>query len=153
MDIFTHPVLWAIAGVVLIIAELFVPSFLIVFFGAAALVVALLTAIGLLGSVTAQLVTFAVVSVVSIVFLRARFQKTFLGHSSNVNDRNDPLDLVKGARVRALSAFVDGEGTVSHRGASWRARSEETIAPGDSLWVVGSDGIILLVSRDKPVNQ
>lgn len=153
MDTFTHPVLWAVIGVLLIIAELFVPSFVIIFFGAAALVVALLTVIGLLGSLTAQLITFAVVSVVSIVFLRARFQKTFLGHSSNVNDRNDPLNLVKGARVRALSAFVDGEGTVSYRGASWRARSEEPIAEGDTLWVVGSEGIILLVSRDKPATN
>ncbi len=53
---------WAVGGILLIIAELAVPSFVLIWFGLGALVVALAVAVAAIG-VTAQLALWLVVSV------------------------------------------------------------------------------------------
>jgi membrane protein implicated in regulation of membrane protease activity len=58
---------WAVAGIVLILAELAVPAFVLVWFGLGALVVAVLAAVMAIG-VTTQLFAWLVVSVL-LVFL------------------------------------------------------------------------------------
>ena len=76
---------WAVAGIVLILAELAVPAFVLVWFGLGALVVALLVALTTVG-VTAQLAAWLVVSVL-MVFLwfrvfRPESHKTRVGMSA-----------------------------------------------------------------------
>ena len=56
---------WAVAGIVLILAELAVPAFVLVWFGLGALLVALLTAVVEIG-LTAQLATWLAASLVQV---------------------------------------------------------------------------------------
>jgi len=138
---------WAVAGIVLILAELAVPAFVLVWFGLGALVVALLAALTTVG-VTAQLFAWLVVSVL-LVFLwfkvfRPESHKTRVGMSA-------PAMIGEvGLLARDVAPFEKGEvrfqkpllGT-----DSWPCIADEEIAAGTRVKVVAVEGSLLKVGR------
>ena len=138
---------WAVTGIVLILAELAVPAFVLVWFGLGALVVALLVALTTVG-VTAQLAAWLVVSVL-LVFLwfrvfRPESHKTHIGMS-------EPAMLGEvGLLARDVAPFEKGEvrfqrpllGT-----DTWPCIADEEIAAGTRVKVVAVEGSLLKVGR------
>ena len=79
--------LWLAGGLALVVAELATPSgFFIIFFGVGALAVGMLKAFQLVDSLTAELLLFSVLSIVSLVLFRGLLQsKVQNPPSSNVD--------------------------------------------------------------------
>ena len=79
--------LWLAGGLALVVAELATPSgFFIIFFGVGALAVGVLKAFQLVDSLTAELLLFSVLSIVSLVLFRGFLQsKVQNPPSSNVD--------------------------------------------------------------------
>lgn len=141
---------WLLLGLLLLASEFFVPGLIAAFFGFGALVVGVLTLLGLIESSGAQLVSFALISLMALFGLRRHCQRWLKGTESDrsLKDQDDAGFI--GARVQVLDDFVDGVGDVLLNGAKWDAESSEALIAGEHAWVVDHNGIVLKVSRQRP---
>ncbi len=121
------PWFWFILGLVLLLAEIFIPGSVLVWFGLSALVIGTLTMTGMAAISwwpwQSQVVAFAVLSIV-FVFVGRRLFPTDRPPGEQ-NGLNDPLGRHVGARAVLEEALANGTGRVRL---------------GDSVWlVVGPD--------------
>lgn len=143
---------WLLLGIALLLSELFLPSLLAAFFGIGAVLVGLLTLIGMVEGLPTQLVIFSLVSLGSLFVLRRHFRRWLVGSESHRAESELNSSGLLGSRVQVLTDFVQGGGQVQLNGAKWDAESDEPLQAGDSAWVVGNSGIQLIVSATKPAN-
>lgn len=135
--------IWMIAGLGLIFLEALTPGFVIVFFGMAALTVALI--VWLIPAVGTPLALglFAALSVAYLLTLRRLAKKVFSG------DRDS--EAVSGpdeaGQVAALTAAINPpmEGRVEVFGTSWKAISDRPLAKGAEVVVTGRKNLTLTV--------
>lgn len=137
---------WLLLGLALLISEFFVPGLVAVFFGIGALVVGLLTLFGVIDSLAAQLLCFALISLAALFGLRRHCTRWLKGAVAGRTDQDLDNEGLLNQRVAVLTDFVDGIGDVQLNGAKWDAESGEPLRAGDSAWVVGFSGIVLKVS-------
>jgi membrane protein implicated in regulation of membrane protease activity len=146
-----NPVLiWFLAGLALVLFEFTVPGVILVFFGLGAWITTLTTWAGLTDGWTSQLLTFAVSSVLMLVFLRRWFRAKFFGHKTGTQDPLDNLDEFKGQAV-IVTADIDPVtgGKVEYKGADWSARCDTPLAAGDRALIDSVDGITLVVRPEE----
>ena len=138
---------WAVGGIALIIAELAIPTFWIIWFGVGALTVALVMAVADI-SLTAQLTIWLVMSISSVVgwfkLFKPALYKTRTGMSGT--------DLVGeiGILVRDVAPFSKGQvrfqkpilGT-----DMWECVSDEEVKSGERVKVLEVSGSFIKVKR------
>ena len=138
---------WLVIGLLLVLAELATPGgFFVIFFGFAALIVGGLAGFGVGGPVWMQLLTFSVLSVLSLVLFRSRMLKSF---------QQDPqapqVDTLIGEIGHLEGAIAPGQiGKIEVRGAAWSARnaSSSEIPRGARCRIVRVDGLMLEVEPE-----
>ena len=110
--------LWLLVGIVLMVAELLLPSgFFCLFFGVGGLAVGVLTAAGLLSSFVGQGLAFIAISLLCIGVLRKPLLTKF--HFQN---RAHTVDSLIGETAKAMEAIAPQTiGKVEMRGTSWSA--------------------------------
>jgi membrane protein implicated in regulation of membrane protease activity len=138
---------WAVGGIVLVLAELAVPSFVLIWFGLGALVVALAVAVGDIG-LTAQLVIWLIVSISLVAgwfrIFKPNMHKTKIGMA----DANVVGEV--GMLVRAVAPFEKGEVRFQKPilGADvWECIADEAIKSGERVRVLDVEGSFLKVGR------
>lgn len=135
--------LWAVLGLVLAAAEILTPGgFFVVFFGLAALVVALLVAIGLAGALWFQILLFSIFSVVSLLLFRNPLLRYMARHTKPAPE----VDSLVGEIALASSAIpVGGVGQAQLRGSTWNARngSQAALAAGCRCRVTRVEGLVI----------
>ena len=133
--------LWMIAGVVLLIAEIVVPGFFLIWIGAAALLTGVVTLLfGVAEPV--QFLIFAVAAVAA-VYAGRRWLR------NNPIETADPLLNNRAARlvgqiVPVVQAISDGRGRVRVGDTEWVAQGPDTPV-GGRVHIVGADGSVLIV--------
>ena len=137
--------LWAIGGVLLLIAEVIAPGFFLVFIGGAAIATGIFALLFGLG-VPAQLALFALYSLIAVMIGR-RF------YSNSATDSSDPLlnDRVArlvGKTVTVVEPVDDHHGRVRVGDSEWNARGGPAAA-GERVRVTGVDGNCLTVEADR----
>ncbi len=136
---------WVIFGLGLLAFEVLTPGgFFTLFFGFAALVVAGLVWLGLLGSGAAQWLVFAILGTVLIVGLRPLVRRRFETDTPKV-------DQIVTQTAIALENFDEkGRGKVELRGTSWSGvfSGSGPVVKGDRLRVTKVDGLSLLVEKE-----
>lgn len=151
MDFFTwvgdlSPWIWLALGIVLITLEILAPSFIVIWPGLAAIVMALLTWLvpDLSGEVLIAI--FAVLSLVSI-FVGRKFARDFTDQepANRLNSRSKNL---VGRRGKVLS-FDAGSGKVEIDGVQWPAvwPDGEITTAGHQITVTAADGVNLTVQN------
>jgi len=136
--------LWAALGLLLMAAELIVPTgFFVFFFGMGALVTGLATAIGLVQTLVPQALLLLVVSAASVALFRKPLMATFHkgGHVRKV-------DSLAGETAVAIDAIAPGDvGKVELRGSTWSASNsgDAAIAAGARCRVESVEGLTLRV--------
>ncbi len=137
--------LWAIAGLLLCVAELLAPGVFLLWIGLAALCTGAVTALASFGW-HVQIAIFIAFALV-LIALAARRTRRWPGRDL-VNAPNAGL---VGATCTAID-FRDREGRVHFRDSTWSARIEgdATPVPGSTLRVIGLDGTTLLVRTMPP---
>ena len=142
--------IWFLVGVGLALLEFAAPGVILIFFGAGAWVVAITTWIGLTPSLQSQLLLFAIVSAVLLVALRRWISGKFAGHVTGVQDPEVNLDEFTEKRVEVLEDVVPGrsDGKVEFKGATWSARSDETIRKGETAVIERIDGLALIIKKN-----
>jgi membrane protein implicated in regulation of membrane protease activity len=133
--------LWLLVAFVATILEVSIPHFGSAFVGAGAIAAAAASFLGF--SLSAQLTTFIVVLVVSLVTLRSRLLGRLGG--PGVPSRTATLVGRHGVVTHDIDPVV-GSGRVNIGGEDWAARSTQSIPSGTRVTVVGADGIVLEVT-------
>lgn len=138
---------WLAVGLVLVALEVSVASgFYILFFGVSAILISVLSLLGVAGPLSVQLLLFSVLSVLSLIFFRSpllRWMKL---------DRGSPdIDSLGGETGVALDDMPPGEmSRVELRGTVWSARniSAGMLPKGHRCIVVRVDRLTLLVTPE-----
>lgn len=138
--------LWLVTGFLLLGAELVVPGGLfLLFFGFGAVVVGLLTFVGILGPDWLQWLLFSVVSVVALVLLRARLMQHFGVKVSAAPD----IDSMVGDLAVPLEAISAGSsGKAELRGSTWSAQNttSQELQKGQRCRVERVEGLTIFIS-------
>ena len=141
---------WAILGVVLVIAELMVPAFVLVWFGLGALVVAGLVALLPHVAFIAQLLVWIAASVALVLLWFKVFKphqhKTLDGRSSaqaigEVGLLVSDIEPFTKAKVRFQTPLIGSD--------VWECVSDENIKAGSRVKVVKVEGSYLKISAEK----
>ena len=138
---------WFLVGLVLLLAELVTPGFVVIFFGVGAWITAILVALDITPSFNAQLVTFMVASVVSLLLFRNRGKVLFEGRRAGGYGANESLDSVVGQKAVVVADIVpnaDG-GKVEFNGSHWEAEAAVSIAKGTTVAIVERRNLTLVV--------
>jgi inner membrane protein len=133
--LYTPWLIWFLLGIGLAFLELFLPGFILLFFG----IGCLLTAGALLLwdlSLSQQLLLFIITSITSLLLLRQWLTRIFRGAASNQKGA-DFDDFPHGIHVQVLKTITPVEhGRIQYRGTAWYAAAEETIEPGSTVEIV-----------------
>lgn len=143
--------LWFVAGVGLAFLEMAVPGFVILFFGIGCIVTAAVA--GLFDiTVTQQVLTFGVSTILSLALLRRLFVRYLRGQESESRDGYD--DSPMGAHVKVVQTVSPAmRGKVLHRGTSWTAASNERIEEGELAEITGYADNSRLVFTIRKIQQ
>lgn len=132
--------IWFLTGIVVMLAELAVPGFVIIFFGLGCLGAAVVAAL-VPDAYSIQLVAFLVVSLTSLVTLRKTAIRIFVGRSE-VSADDDTGGVSVGTRIKIDQDIEPGrEARVRYRGTMWTAVSEDRIDAGAEAEIIGVDKI------------
>jgi len=139
---------WLLLGVVLIALEMAASGgFYIIFFGVAAVIVALLALLDLGGPLWFQLLLFSALSVASLLFFRNPIMR-----SLNLEGGAPDIDTLAGETCSVLEAMPPGgNGRVELRGTTWSARNlgATALSNGARCKVVRSERLTLLVKAEE----
>lgn len=138
---------WAVGGIVLIVAELAVPSFVLIWFGLGALVVAL--ALGVAGiGLTAQLALWLVVSLALVAGWFKIFKPSMHKTKIGMADANVVGEI--GVLVRNVAPYEKGEVRFQKPILGddvWACVADEAISSGARVRVQSVEGSFLKVGR------
>jgi hypothetical protein len=133
--------IWAIAGVVLLIAEVIAPGFFLVFVGAAAIATGLFTLLFDLG-IAPQLALFAIYSVLAVMLGKRWYAEPHGGDQRHAI--NEPARRLIGRIVTVVADVDDHGGRVRVGDGEWNARGGPAAA-GERVTVTGVEGNCLIV--------
>ncbi|MEO8448025.1 MAG: NfeD family protein [bacterium] len=139
--------IWFVAGIFFLLAEIIMPGFIIFFFGIGSLLTALATYVFNIESVFVQIIIFIVSSVLSLIFFRKVFSKLFQGKVSGQKDLKDEFI---GKRAIVVHEIIPNslKGKVEFNGTNWEADSDNFIGKDSVVEIVARKDLKLIV---KPV--
>jgi membrane protein implicated in regulation of membrane protease activity len=132
--------IWAAIGLMLLIIEVFTLSFVVLFFGLSALVVAGLKLATGTHNLAIEIVVFAVLGVACLLGFRKKLRQTF-NKSARVNtDASTIIDL-------SVAIAPHCKAKIEYQGTIWDAHNESDIQlkAGDKAIITRTDGIKLIV--------
>lgn len=141
---------WVAVGLILMGLEIIIPGFIIFWFGAGALLTALLTGIGLLSSGAAQWIVFFLSSLAFLALWFLGLKKMFVSPAL-ADDRDPTLTNIKGKVIQRIEPNVPGRVKLYdfyHGVQEWKAESKETIEMGEEVTVLEAEGINLIVKKN-----
>jgi membrane protein implicated in regulation of membrane protease activity len=148
----SYELIWFFFGLVLMLMELVLPGFIIIFFGIGAWCIALLLWFGIELTFSTQLALFLVLSVVSLIIFRKYGSKYFKGKVQSADA--DSIDSVKGNRVIVVSDIQPGiGGKVEFNGTIWNAESSVALAKGTIAEIVERNNLVLTVRPVTPSTE
>ena len=143
MDVYQ---IWLVVAIVLVILEIMTAGFGVICFAIGAVFSALVAGLG--GSITWQIVVFAVVSPLTFVFLRPVVIRFLDKKSKDVKTNADAVIGRKGVVSERIDS-AQHTGRVAIDGDDWKAISEDgsVIEKGAEVKIVKLDSIILTVKQ------
>ena len=137
--------LWAYAGLLLMLMELFAPGFVICFFGLSAMTVALCRAVfGESFDLTWQLASFSGFSILYILLLRRWLKKTFTGEKKvAINDLDDEYKGRIGKIITAVNPPLEGRVLIGD--SQWNAIADYPIDCNTEVKVLSRNNLTMKV--------
>ena len=127
--------IWFLLGIGLAFLELYLPGFVVLFFGIGCWVTAAVLLFWDI-SLTQQILLFITAAVISLLLLRKWLMRVFRGVSSDKQDENFD-DFPQGMHVKVLKTITPADyGRIQYRGTSWYAAAEETIEAGKTVEII-----------------
>ena len=140
--------LWILIGLALIFLEFFLTSFLVVFFGVAALVTGIALTLGLPTDYGLPFFLFSFLTVAQIVLLRRKCKEIFMGRlpGSSVDDdflHQSATTTVDFTPLPDRSGAYHGQ--IFFRGTQWTALSNEPLDQETRVIIIRREGSTLIV--------
>ena len=146
---------WFLLGILFLVLEASAPGLFILFFGLGAWGAALAALAGL--GLAAQLLTFMVISLGSLLLLRDKLKRLLAVRAGRNEETEDPVVAAGylGREVTVIGEAGSGrQALVEFNGSNWQARGEgEILRLGDRVRVVGREGLTLVVAKDSRVSS
>ncbi|WP_309601627.1 NfeD family protein [Sphingomonas sp.] len=139
--------MWAIGGLVLLIAEIVAPGFFLVFLGVAAIATGLFTLLFDLG-LAPQLVLFVIYTALALMIGKRWYAEP--DHADQSIKLNDPSKRMIGKIVTVVDPVDDNGGRVKVGDGEWTARGGPAAA-GEKVRIIEVDGNSLSVVRTTPL--
>jgi len=139
--------LWAIGGLILLIAEIVAPGFFLVFLGVAAIATGLFTLLFDLG-LGPQLALFVIYTALAVMIGKRWYGEP--GTNDQSTRLNDPGRRLIGKTVTVVQPVDDHGGRVRVGDGEWSARGGPAAA-GERVTVTGVDGNCLTVEPVRPL--
>lgn len=134
---------WILVAIVCGAIEIFTAGFWFLWLAIAGVIVALLIQFGLLPALEVQLLIFAIITLLLIIFTRPLVMK-FVNSTDTVSN----VKALIGQHGITLSSIVPMQfGQVKVNGEVWTAIAEEELEENTRIEVVGIDGVKLLVKK------
>ncbi len=147
MEFLTDPaIIWFLIGLGLLLLELALPGFVLIFFG----IGAWLTAIGHVifdYNLNIQILVFLVTSLLGLILLRKVLKNRFFDRKKD--EIRDQLEEFKGHTAVVRSDFENGTGRVEFKGTNWKAVGDDTLKNGDQVVIDKKDNLTLYVTPKK----
>ena len=138
---------WFILGLILLLAELVLPGFVIFFFGVGAWITALVCLFFNPG-INLQVVIFAVTSVIVLLVFRKMIRNKFIYNKNDISGEIE--DEFTGKEAVAVADFdAEKKGKVEFKGTSWKAESNSRIHAGQTVIILEKDNFKLKVEPKK----
>lgn len=141
--------LWAALGMLLVIAEVFSGTFVLLMIAAGAFAAAVSALLG--APVVVQAIVFGVVGALSVWLLRPVARRHFLPSTADP-DRMDGVRALEGAAGEVLEQVTTQAGLIRVEGELWTARvfdASQVIEPGERIRVIEVRGATAMVWRDE----
>lgn len=130
--------IWFVLGIAIALAELAIPSFVLIFFGIGCLGASLLAWIAP-GAFAAQVAAFTLVTIISLVTLRRLAMRVFVGKSEAAPNEDLDENFTQ-AMITVEHDLSPGQQTrIRYRGSTWTAVALDTIPAGSQAEVTGQD--------------
>lgn len=139
---------WAVAGIALILAELAVPAFVLIWFGLGGLLVALILALHADIALTAQLAIWLIASVVMVALWFRVFKPG--QHKTRIGSADAEVIGEVGLLSRPVAPFEKGEVRFQKPllGTDvWPCIADETIEAGQRVKVLAVEGSFLKIGK------
>ena len=139
---------WAVLGIGLIIAELAIPAFFIVWFGLGALLVSVVLLASPSLSLTVQLLTWTLASVAMVVLWFRIFKPGM--HKTRIGMSDSNIVGEVGMLIRDVEPFQKGQVRFQKPlvgSEVWECIADETIKSGERVKVLGIEGSFLKVGK------
>ncbi|HEX8961372.1 MAG TPA: NfeD family protein [Rhodocyclaceae bacterium] len=139
---------WAVAGIILMLVELAVPAFVLIWFGLGALLVALVVAVAPTIELTAQLSLWLVSSLVLVALWFRIFKPG--QHKTRIGMADADVVGEIGLLARAVAPFEKGEVRFQKPllgSDAWPCIADEAIAAGERVKVLAVEGSMLKVGK------
>lgn len=142
---FLPELIWFVIGIFLLVLEFILPGVIICFFGAGAILTAILTWIGLLPNLASQLIFFLVSSLLLLIFLRRYFSKWLKGKS--IGGEEDIENEFVGKKVKVTKKIEPNNdfGRIEYEGTDWKASADEVIEAGEVVEIIEKQNITFKV--------
>ena len=146
-NLLNPPVIWFIAGFILLILELIIPGFVIIFFGVGAWITALVCILfGI--NIHVQVIIFTISSVILLIVFRKYFKSRFFKENKSISDALEDEFIGKTAVVESeIKKGIPGK--ISFKGTNWTAISDTTILKGEIVEITGKESINMIVKPTK----
>jgi inner membrane protein len=136
--VFSPWLIWFVVGIAVMLTELAIPGFVLIFFGLGCWGAAVVAAIAPENH-SVQVAVFLIVSVTSLLTLRKVAMRVFVGRSE-APESEDTGNVPIGARISLDRDLEPGlTGRVRFRGTLWDAVSEERLPAGTEAEIIGMD--------------
>jgi len=140
--------MWIVGGLALIVAELAIPAFFVIWFGLGALFVGLLVLFFPELSATAQFATWTLASLSMVVLWFKVFKQSF--HKTRIGTADGEVIGEIGLLVGAVAPFQRGKVRFQRPilgSEEWACIADSAIAAGERVRVVAIEGSFLKVSK------
>ena len=129
--------LWLLAGILLVVSELFLPGLVAVFLGLGAMLVALLRWLGLIDSLAYSFTAWFVSSLTLLVVARSTLQR-FMPSETSFTPLEEDVDLFGAVAEVVETVSPDHkDGRISFQGTTWPATSDSAeIRPGAKVTIL-----------------
>jgi membrane protein implicated in regulation of membrane protease activity len=143
-------ILWFIAGAILIIAEVKMPSFILIFFGIGAWLTVIALYLDIVTTFNEQLLLFLISSIIALVLFRKKASEYFKGKLWNKAMTVDELENVKGKRAVVMTDILPNKlgGTIEFNGTTWKAESDIPLSSGTTVEIIERNNLTFKV---KPI--
>lgn len=141
-------IFWFSLGLILAVSEFFVPGFVIIFFGAGAILTGIVKLIYSGLGDGAALLIFSISSLASLICFRKSWVGGKVVRDGNAPDTADVDESCVGHKVAVVEAIAPGRaGKVELNGSNWTAESDETLETGATAVVTARHGLTLIVAN------